>query len=258
MTDFYLTLPSNSSLEYYPNNTITQYTTQLPNLCRLDGDWEAGLIEIQYPRTWYNILGPVSKRTVRITDPPEERESGTFSYSFEIPAGYYPTPQSLIGEIEKLANITLSAYNQEISLKYDPITQKVSLDETTNILSFPPNIARMLGLATNKLGGNNPLTGSRVVDIELLDTLFVYCDVIEPQVVGDKLVPLLRIVPVTGERGTMISHEYQRAQYRRLQKKQFQSIEIDIRDHVGNKVPFERGTLNVTLHFRQRKRFSTL
>jgi hypothetical protein len=50
---FYLTLPSNSSMNYFPNNTLTHYTTKLPKLMDMDGTWEIGLAEIQYPHSWY-------------------------------------------------------------------------------------------------------------------------------------------------------------------------------------------------------------
>jgi hypothetical protein len=52
---FYLTLPSNSSMDYFPDNTLTHFTTRLPQMMDLDGSCEIGLAEIQYPHSWYNI-----------------------------------------------------------------------------------------------------------------------------------------------------------------------------------------------------------
>ena len=51
----YLTLPSNSSINYFPNNTLTHYTTKLLKIMDLDEAWEIGLAEIQYPHSWYNV-----------------------------------------------------------------------------------------------------------------------------------------------------------------------------------------------------------
>jgi hypothetical protein len=51
---FYLTLLSNSSMNYCPNNTLTHYTTKLPKITDLDGAWEIGLAETQYPHSWYS------------------------------------------------------------------------------------------------------------------------------------------------------------------------------------------------------------
>src|ERR1043165_6930066 len=74
MAHFYITLPSNSSMHYYPNNTVTRYTTRLGNAIPLSGDWEVGLVEIQYQHTWFNL----------------ERGEGTFTYSQFIYPGNDP------------------------------------------------------------------------------------------------------------------------------------------------------------------------
>jgi len=63
---FYLTLPSISSMNYYSNNTLTTYTTKLPQPLELEGSWEVVLAEIQYPHTWYNVKGREAWLKVRI------------------------------------------------------------------------------------------------------------------------------------------------------------------------------------------------
>ena len=93
---------------------------------------------------------------------------------------------------------------------------------------------------------------TQVVDMDPVDSLFVYCDVAEPRVVGDIQVPLLRIVPAEGDHGQLVTQIYENVQ---VQQKSFQMIEINIRDSAEHIVP---GTLNVTLHFSQHKRLSTL
>src|SRR5688572_10976103 len=55
MTHFYLTLPSNSSQEFFPDNTLTEFTTKLPSTIGLTNEWEVGLAEITFPRSWYTI-----------------------------------------------------------------------------------------------------------------------------------------------------------------------------------------------------------
>jgi hypothetical protein len=55
MTHFHVTLPSDSSLSYFPNNTIAYFTTKLSERIQLDGDCAVGLAEIIYPHSWYNI-----------------------------------------------------------------------------------------------------------------------------------------------------------------------------------------------------------
>ena len=55
MTNFYMTLPSNSSMNYYPENTVTKCKTHRAQPISLEGDWEAGLFEFEYYRTWYKF-----------------------------------------------------------------------------------------------------------------------------------------------------------------------------------------------------------
>ena len=53
-SEFYVTLPSNSSMQYFPDNKTSNFVTKLPRTLQLDGEWEVGLAEIVYPHTWYN------------------------------------------------------------------------------------------------------------------------------------------------------------------------------------------------------------
>ena len=56
MSRFHLMLPSNSSMDYYPENTVARFTTKLPNNIDLDGEWEVGLSEISVPSHVHNVI----------------------------------------------------------------------------------------------------------------------------------------------------------------------------------------------------------
>ena len=86
-----------------------------------------------------------------------------------------------------------------------------------------------------------------------VNSLYVYCPLVEPRMVGDAQVPLLRIVPVAGRDGEMMTRAFDHIQYCPLVLRRFQTVEIDIRDDTGVKIPFERGRVVVTLHCRRRK-----
>ena len=55
MSDFYLTLPSNSSMDYYPNNHAGQYYTKLPQELELTGDYEVALCEVMIDNSYLNV-----------------------------------------------------------------------------------------------------------------------------------------------------------------------------------------------------------
>jgi hypothetical protein len=73
-----------------------------------------------------------------------------------------------------------------------------------------------------------------------LNSVYVYCLLVEPRMVGDAQVPLLRIVPVERRDGEMITRVFNPKQYFPLLQRRFQTVEIDIRDDTGSLVPFER------------------
>ncbi|GBM53885.1 hypothetical protein AVEN_64813-1 [Araneus ventricosus] len=53
--EFYVTLPSDSSMNYFPSNTQSSYRTKLSAPLLLNGEWEVALSEISIPRNWFNV-----------------------------------------------------------------------------------------------------------------------------------------------------------------------------------------------------------
>ncbi len=52
--DFYITLPSNTSADTFPNNTASEYMTKLSRRIQLSGEWEVALHTISYVK-WNTI-----------------------------------------------------------------------------------------------------------------------------------------------------------------------------------------------------------
>ena len=97
---------------------------------------------------------------------------------------------------------------------------------------------------------NRSATGSSICDLQRsFYSLFVYCDVVEHVVVGDVKAPFLRTVNIAGKEGLTVKKIFQMVQNIPVLRKQFSTIEIDIRDDTGRPVPFQRGKVIVTFHF---------
>ena len=109
----------------------------------------------------------------------------------------------------------------------------------------------MLGVSPQEVISKTS-TAEREVDLEHgFHDLYVYCDIIQPQYVGDALVPLLRIIPVEGKDEQRISKSFVRPQYVPVIRMQFESIEVNIKRDTGEPVPFQFGRVLLTIHFRQ-------
>ena len=82
-------------------------------------------------------------------------------------------------------------------------------------------------------------------------TLYIYCDLVKHNFVGDSFTQLIRIVevPTKSKFRDQISINYINIHYMPLQVKEFDSIEIHIKDDLGKTIPFLLGRTIITLHF---------
>ncbi|KAL9961204.1 hypothetical protein ACROYT_G030105 [Oculina patagonica] len=233
VTQFYLHLPSNSSLDKYPNNTLTEYRVCLPQTVSLTGDWEVALTEIHYPHSWNNLQGNFATRF-------DIRNHELFGQweSFRVPPGYYSSIGDIILKMNELVD-NEKRFGDDVKFTYDTLNRKVTVHLQNNAELFFDDIGYLLGFPPRQ-PFSTTTTADRAVDLEYgFHDLYVYCDIVQPQYVGDALVPLLRIVPVEGNDGQRISKSFVRPQYIPVSRKQFQSIEVNIKRDTGASVPFE-------------------
>ena len=154
--------------------------------------------------------------------------------------GYYPTVESLVNQVKRMAEG--EAWKAGI-LFFD--TDNVFKFDTWPNDELGPYVTTSLPELWFAKNYHSTLPKSNI------DSLFVYCDVLEHVPVGDTLAPLLRAVVVRGRPGDQISEKYINPMYLPLQKKSFESIEINIMTDTGDPVPFVDGPSTVTLHFRR-------
>ena len=256
MTHFYVTLPSNSSMQYYPENTVTKYKTHLAQPISLDGEWEVGLFEIEYHRTWYNVEEKDSK--IRFE---HMKDGRVVSERIHIPHGYYTNIEELTDRINTSFIVfgVKNGITQMPQLRVDKLTRKINIHISNGMrIIFSPGIGNILGY--NEREDNvfhrtkSVITLHNTYNTEVnCQSLFVYCDILEHVIVGDTKAPLLRSISVSGKHGDIVRETYDKPMYVPIQKKHFESIEIDIRSDFGEPVPFVNGKSLMTLHFRMSK-----
>jgi hypothetical protein len=84
------------------------------------------------------------------------------------------------------------------------------------------------------------------------DYLYIYCDIVEHELIGDKYGPFLRVIRVDPKSEHLTAtKDWAQPHYKKIVTTDFDTIEIDIRDEHGCKVSFEKGTVIVTLHFKK-------
>ena len=117
-SQFYLTLPSNSSMEYFPANTLTNFKTKLAQPIELTGEWEVALSELQYPRSWYNLRKGLDSHIYH--------KSGGEDYFLlsGVPHGYYRSVKEFVGAVNKTLKTDV---NGDIWFTYNQLTRKMTV-----------------------------------------------------------------------------------------------------------------------------------
>ena len=126
-----------------------------------------------------------------------------------------------------------------MKFSYEPVTQKVTVhmkgDTTFALYGDLPDI---LGFGTGDavVMRTSPAhatvaRGHSIVDLwRGFESLYVYSGIVEPRNVGDKIAPLLRIVPMTGRHGEMVTASFDHVQYIPVLSREFGTIETEIRN----------------------------
>jgi len=132
---FYLTLLSNSSVNYYPSNTVAQYTTKLPQVMELEGDWEVALAEISVPFPLPNVTRDTHFFTLRSTNNDE-------THKYTLRWGYYDTAGKVVMEMNSLTR----AHPTKVAFRYQMKRVKLSTNGSYTV-EFSDALAHMLGFS---------------------------------------------------------------------------------------------------------------
>ncbi len=243
-TQFYLTLPSNSSKAYFPNNTVANFRVRLAETIVLPGQWEVALAGLHYPHTWTTLRRGVQQTFLyKIgTDPYE---------SVILKDAQYSSLQQLIKAIN--ASIAKEA-QPKVKFSYNHSSRKVTVDvKHGTTVWFIGDIATVLGFDQDcviKKKTSSPYAA----DINGgFSSMYVYTDIVDAQFVGDVKVPLLRIVNIEGEYGSTVHASFRNLQYVPVKVNSFETIEMNIKNDRNENVSFEFGKSIATLHFRQKR-----
>jgi hypothetical protein len=238
-TQFYFTLPSNSSLAYFPNN----FRVKLAETIVLPGQWEVALTELHYPHTWSTL-----RRRVQQT------------YLYTIGSSPYQTvvlnetQYSSINQLTKALNAGMSKETQtKVKFSYNRSSRKVLVDvKHVTTVWFTGELATVLRFDQDTLI-EKKTSSLCAADINGgFSSMYVYTDIVDAQFVGNVKVPLLRIVNIEGEYGNTVHASFRNLQYVPVKVNSFETIKVNIKNDQDENVSFEFGKSIATLHFRQK------
>ena len=170
-----------------------------------------------------------------------------------LPEGFYSDEYQLMDRCNGMIERNLKDAGTIVDTKftYDATSRKISVHVgADNVVTLSSDLASIMGFHL----GSWPLTKKECTWGKSLWTRtedsIVYTS-IAMWLKQYQWAPLLRVVDAVGNFGDTIHRLYMTPQYVPVSKKEFNTVEIDIRDDTGRAVPFEFGKVITTLHFRR-------
>lgn len=207
------------------------------------------------------------------------------SVSVSIPSGHYSTVQELLDAIHfalrrfwqleakrlkehpriqalsstKQANMYRLLKKAEDAVKFEYQAQrqkvKVTIDDTLITgIDLDSTLQYALGFQVPTIATNYYDEAYYPPDVRAgKESIFVYCNLIAPQIVGDTQTQLLKVVPLRGKLGDLVDIDFPNIHYVELLTRKFSTVEIYIRGSDGQTIGFKYGKVIVKLHFRKKR-----
>lgn len=271
-----LPLTLTNALTHVEGNVISHFKTRYKPPLRFHGQWEIGLTSICFSNNINNIpyedSGLVKLKIVVV----ERSSSSTLQKinSKHLELGNYRTIDALVRDILMLWKHMRVARGKPrldladiIKFEHNPATNKLTMKGLNHVryklselsLEFSPQLCAILGLDSNQpiasFEGQN-FTFPRTVDVNAgVYYMYVLCDQVEHSYVGDRSAPLLRVVPLAGQKQEGFRHiQFNDIQWRRLTHEELPEIEIKLHEDLsGNRIKFMHGGEPVVINVKLRK-----
>jgi hypothetical protein len=268
MESFYISLPSN--VTSFANNTMTDFKTRLFKTITLPTDYEIGLAEISFPGVIDNdpdfVVGIMRVNrfggksfAVNITN----KEFVIQRKHMKNTVDFLSYVNSNLKAIGKELGITLIELNLFYELGQEAQFQfsKFEMDDGIAFVTiYGDLLAEAIGYSSSTsqqdLNISGQTIGGRVelMSAPVTSNMFIYCNIINHQYVGDAYVQLLRCVPIN-ETTHLQTIYYSSPHYVPLITNVIDVIEISIKDDGNTPIRFISGTNKVILklHFRPKQ-----
>ncbi|MCP4125018.1 MAG: hypothetical protein GY751_25020, partial [Bacteroidetes bacterium] len=134
---------------------------------------------------------------------------------------------------------------------YDPVVKrmKATIDKGMVLhIELDDRLKYMLGFDNNQLWTSSE--AKYHPDIKAgMHSMFINCNIVVPQYIGDVQSQVIKIVPLKGEWGSHVNVEYPNVHYVDVLTHRFDRISISIKGDDGNPIEFDYGKVLIILHF---------
>jgi len=266
--DFVIYLSSRENTNEFPCNRAASFTNKIIPGRILDGEYEVALQNIIFKPQFDAILKNDRDYTIKTYTEFLNADGNSFNATNFT---YKPTRNITGDNLQQAVHSLNNDYNEtlirnrlidktnpSVIFRLNPFDNRIKFSdisppETSNysgyrtFWNFSDKMSRFLGLTENKT--INPAFAD-AGQIEKIECLYVYSDIIYPSNIGNQAIHILDIIPtdIVSAKNTVSSL------YKHVNKNVIDNISIKITSEHGKEVPFnESVSILAVLHFRLRQ-----
>jgi len=191
----------------------------------------------------------------------------------EIPRTYFDSPMKIaeliVAKFDELKVGQQTVQSIKLSVKYNALTESLKFtssnpDYHVGVVTVSDYLLKVLGISVDYTAGAQSgeeddlklhfahLTKpTKKCNLETLSMVYAYSDLIQYQLVGDTMAPLLGVFPIQGKAGDQIYWPFNPPYYLPCRKNYINEIEIRLCDSKGRTFDIPSGETVAFLHFRK-------
>ena len=234
-------------MQLFPDITLSYFTNFVQEQLNLDGQWEVAISDLSYPSMYQNVTEGKSMFF--------DKKLSNSSEFYYLGPGLYTSITDIVEAMNILIQERHNHIENCINVKVSQTTQKVETylaNEASGLVFFSTDLGHVFGSNVGNefavmLRGKGPHKPEFAYENVRIHSLMIYTDLIEYSIVGDTKAPLQLCFPfilklMSGNIMTigqyMNYQTFSNLQFKPLLKKFLHSIDIDLRDTSGEKIPF--------------------
>lgn len=270
---FYVTLFSHGSLDYYPQNTLSNFTVKLPYTIELNKNekWYVGLSSVSYT----NIKKPSVEALLRITTTDESllrvpasivsiigntKEFSKKVLEDEFFKAFKELDYKILDEYSDTTRYIKVYFIKDVVVSIERNIEYTVTELFSLIFSQIPKNKRVENFKTfkkylNDFDNKNKIYVCSIFEEILprptVDFMCFYLDILKPSIINDGMARILYIKPLLKTSNEMNDVIVPNIQYYPLEKYRIHEISVLIADETGNQINFEDGERStfLKLHF---------
>lgn len=235
--DFYVTVRSMDSLDYFPNNTASDFNVRLPYKLMLEGNWKVGVNEIWITKHWFNLTDASIQLSVNDSEFEE----------WYLLSGYYEDNLTLIHELNKLLDSVCKGCGK---FSLNQLNQRVSIITEIDIkLKLSENICSLIGMDYGEII-NVEWSGEKTMDIHEENRMVAVCvDFTSEQLFSDNVVNVIKMLDSSYQYYGEVIHDNILSNYVNVRKDTINTIHVKLSNLCGKSYKSQAGSCIVQFRF---------